>query len=680
MDDLQAIQERVAWLRAQIEHHNYRYYTLDEPEISDAEYDALMNELRELEAQHPELASPDSPTQRVGTAPSERFAVVGHRVPMLSLANAFGVDTLRSWYERACRLAGRELRGFTIEPKIDGLAVSLLYENGRYVRGATRGDGLHGEDVSPNIRTIRSVPLSLRDSPPPVVEVRGEVFLTRAGFERVNREREAEGQPLFANPRNSAAGSLRQLDPGITARRPLDIYVYALGYYEGELPRSQWQLLELFRKFGLKTNPENRHCETIDEVLEQVLTWEHRREQLPYEADGVVVKIDDLDLQAELGAVGREPRWAVAYKFPPAQVTTKLLDIGINVGRTGSLNPFAMLEAVQVAGVTVKLATLHNEEDIRRKDLRIGDTVWVQRAGEVIPQVIGPVLSLRPPEAQPYQLPDNCPVCGTPIVRPEGEAMARCPNTACPAQLFELLKHFVGRPAMDIDGVGEKLCQALIQAGLISDVADLYSLTRDDLIGLERMGEKSAENVLASIEASKQRPLHRLIFALGIRHVGDQTAVLLANHFRSLDALAAASQDEIETVEGVGPKIAASIRAYFDEERNLRVIEKLRAHGLRFEQEGSQVDGDAPLAGLTFVVTGRLERRSRQQIEALIKELGGSIGDAVSKKTSYLVVGADAGSKLAKAQKLGTTILDEDEFDALVASKSSTSPPRASVG
>jgi DNA ligase (NAD+) len=562
MDDLQAIQERAAWLRSQIEHHNERYYVLDDPTISDAEYDALMGELRAIEAAHPELASLDSPTQRVGAAPSARFNVTRHRVPMLSLANAFNEATLRAWYDRACRLAGREITRFTLEPKIDGLAVSLLYEHGRYIRGATRGDGAQGEDITPNIRTIRAVPLTLRDDPPAVFEVRGEVFLTRKGFEQVNRERQIEGQPLFANPRNSAAGSLRQLDPSVTARRPLDIFVYALGYFEGTLPRSHAEVLELFRGYGLKTNPANRTCATIDEVVAQVQDWEHRRGSLPYEIDGVVVKIDDLDLQVELGAIGREPRWAIAYKFPPAQVTTRLLDIGVNVGRTGSLNPFAILEPVQVAGVTVRLASLHNEEDIRRKDIRIGDTVWVQRAGEVIPQIIGPVLDKRPAEAVPYSLPTHCPACNTEVVRIEGEAMARCPNAACPAQLYELLKHFVSRGAMDIDRIGEKLCQTLIEAGLVHDVADLYSLRKDDLLGLERMAERSAENVLTSIQTSKQRPLPRLIFALGIRYVGDQTAELLAAAFGSLDALMAADQAEIEAVDGIGPKIASSVYAY----------------------------------------------------------------------------------------------------------------------
>jgi DNA ligase (NAD+) len=666
MDDLQAVQARVAWLRSQIEYHNDLYYRHDAPEISDAEYDKLLNELRELEAAHPELASPDSPTQRVGAAPSEKFEVVEHRVPMLSLANALSIEALRAWYERACRLAGREIKGFVLEPKVDGVAVSLLYEEGRYVRGATRGDGLRGENITPNIRTIRSVPLSLRDRPPRLVEVRGEVFMTRARFEDVNRERQEEGQSLFANPRNSAAGSLRQLDPNITARRPLDVFVYSLGYFEGRLPRSHWQVLALFDEYGLKTNPANTRCETIDELEAQVATWEHRRERLPYEIDGVVVKIDDLDLWDELGVVGREPRWAIAYKFAPAQVTTRLRDIGVNVGRTGSLNPFAILEPVQVGGVIVKLASLHNEDDIRRKDVRIGDTVWVQRAGEVIPQVIGPVLSKRPRDAVPYSLPEKCPVCQTAIVRIEGEAMARCPNGSCPAQFFELLKHFVGRDAMDIDRVGEKLCRALIDAGLVRDVADLYAVTREDLLRLERMADKSADNVLASIEGSKQRPLERLIFALGIRYVGYQTAEILANAFGSLDALMKASLEQINAVEAIGPKIAQSVHAYFQEPRNRAVIEKLRSHGLRFTRARRATAGPTPLADLSFVVTGRLERHSRQQIESLIKDLGGNVADNVSKKTDYLVAGADPGSKLARAEKLGTKIIDEDQFEKLV--------------
>ena len=671
--NLESVQARVEELRRVVNHHNYRYYALDDPEISDGESDALMNELRALEAEHPELQSPDSPTQRVGAGPVEKFGIVEHAVPMLSLANAFAEEQLRAWHARASRLLGREVTGFVLEPKIDGLAVTLIYRQGRLAIGATRGDGIRGEDVTANIRTIRSVPLTLADEPPALIEVRGEVYLSRKAFQKINDERTAAGLPLYANPRNCAAGSLRQLDPRITASRPLDIFLYALGQVSERQPRSHWEALDRFREIGLRTNPLNRRCETIDEVAEQCAAWEHRREELAYEIDGVVVKIDDLDVQSELGSVGREPRWAIAFKFPPTQATTTLLDIGVNVGRTGSLNPFAILEPVQVAGVTVKLASLHNEEDIRRKDIRIGDTVLVQRAGEVIPQVIGPILSKRPPDAVPYSLPERCPICGSPVVKPEGEAMARCTGRlVCPAQRWELLKHFVSRGAMDVDGLGEKLLTALMKADLVKDPSDLYQLEKEQLVQLERMADKSAQNVLDAIEASKQRSLSRLIFALGIRHVGDQMAALLADHFGSLDALLNASEEEIVAVEGVGPKIAESIVEYAADENNRAVIERLRAAGLRFEQERAPVQDGLPLSGLTFVVTGRLARASRPEIEARIKQLGGAVADNVTKKTDYLIVGEDAGSKLKKAQQLGTTILTEDELDALVADRTST--------
>jgi DNA ligase (NAD+) len=667
--DVQAVQERVEELRRLINHHNYRYHVLDDPEISDGEYDALMRELRALEAEHPELQSPDSPTQRVGAAPVDAFGVVEHRVPMLSLANAFSEQDLRDWYGRISgpRFLGREVTGFVLEPKIDGLAVALTYREGRLAVGATRGDGIRGEDVSGNIRTIRSVPLVLADDPPELIEVRGEVYLSRRAFERINAERLAAGQPLFANPRNCAAGSLRQLDSRITASRPLDIFVYALGQVSERPPRCHWEALERFRQLGFRTNPYNQRCETIDEVVEACRAWEGRRETLEYEIDGVVVKIDDLDVQAELGAIGREPRWAIAFKFPPTQATTRLLDIGINVGRTGSLNPFAILEPVQIGGVIVKLATLHNDEDIRRKDLRIGDWVLVHRAGEVIPQVIGPILSKRPPEAVPYELPKTCPVCGSPVVKPEGEAMARCTGRlVCRAQLWEALKHYVSRGAMDVDGVGEKLLTALMSANLVRTPADLYQLGKEDLLGLERMGDKSAENVLRSIERSKQRPLPRLIFALGIRHVGDQAAALLADHFGSLDALMDASEEEIRAVDGIGPKIAASIADYFADEGNRREIQRLRAAGLRFERERGAPPPDGPLSGKTFVVTGRLARASRSQVEARIKALGGAVADSVTKKTTHLIAGQDPGSKLKKAEQLGTRILTEDDFEGLI--------------
>ena len=670
VDDVQALQVRAEELRAQINYHNYRYYLLDSPEIADAEYDRLMEELRAIEADHPELQSPDSPTQRVGAGPAAEFAVVRHGVPMLSLANAFTADALRAWHERITRLLGREVRHFTIEPKIDGLAIMLRYERGRFNIGATRGDGFQGEDITANLKTIRTVPLSLNDSPPPSLEVRGEVYLSRAAFQKINDERAAAGQPLFANPRNFAAGSVRQLDSRITARRPLDVFIYALGEARGWLPRTQWEMLEAFLKWGFKTNPNNRRVETIDEVVAACAEWEHRRESLDYEIDGVVVKVDDLDVQSELGAVGREPRWAIAFKFPPVQATTVLKSIEVNIGRTGSLNPFAVLEPVQVGGVTISQATLHNEDDIRRKDIRVGDTVLVHRAGEVIPQVIGPILSKRPADATPYELPKECPVCHSPVLRTEGEAMARCTGgfAKCVAQRFELLKHFVGRGAMDIETVGEKLAWSLIQNQLVYDPSDLYPLTKEPLTALERMGDKSAQNVLDNIEASKHRTLTRVLYALGIRYVGYQTAELLARAFGTMDRVRAARLDEILSVEGIGPKIAESVYAWFHEPENPRLVDKLAAAGVNMSEDAATLGG--PLAGLTIVVTGRLEHHSRGQIEQRIKELGGAVGDSVSKTTSYLVAGEDAGSKLAKAQKLGTPILDEAGFEALIAEKS----------
>jgi DNA ligase (NAD+) len=663
--------ERYTQLVEAVNHANYLYYVLDSPEIADAEYDRLMEELRAIESEHPELQSPDSPTQRVGAGPAAQFAVVQHRVPMLSLANAFSADALRAWHERISRLMGREITDFTIEPKIDGLAIMLRFEQGRFSVGATRGDGSRGEDISANLRTVRSVPLVLNDRPPRYLEVRGEVYLSRAAFQKINDERAASGQPLFANPRNCAAGSVRQLDSRITARRPLDVFIYALGESEGWQPRTQWQMLEAFGKWGFKTNPNNARAQTVDEVVKACAEWEHRRESLDYEIDGVVVKVNDLDLQSELGVVGREPRWAIAFKFPPVQATTVLKAIEVNVGRTGSLNPYAVLEPVQVGGVTVSQATLHNEEDIRRKDIRVGDTVLVHRAGEVIPQVIGPILSKRPPDAVPYELPKTCPRCGSPVVRTEGEAMARCTGgfARCESQRFELLKHFVSRGAMDIESLGEKLAWALvIEHKLVYDPSDIYQLTKEQLLALERMGDKSAQTVLDNIAASKSRTLTRVLFALGIRYVGYQTAELLAGAFVTMGRLREARLEDIEQVEGIGPKIAESVYMWFRDADNLRMLDKLAAAGVNMKEDAATVSG--PLTGLTIVVTGRLEQRSRTQIEQQIKDLGGTIGDSVSKKTSYLVAGEDAGSKLDKAKKLGTPIITEAEFDKLVEERS----------
>jgi DNA ligase (NAD+) len=665
--DAQTAKNRVEELRSQIAYHDYRYYTLDSPEVSDSEYDRLMRELKDLEARHPELITPDSPTQRVSGQPIEAFGIVEHRLPLLSLGNSFSEEELRAWYRRVTNLAERTDIPLVCEPKIDGLAVALVYENGSFAQGATRGDGMRGENITQNLRTIRTIPLSISKPVPPRFEVRGEVYMTKRGFERLNEERAAQGQPLFASPRNSAAGSLRQLDSSITATRPLDIFLYQLGWADGEAPQTQWEVLQWMSDLGFRTNPLIKRFTDFEAVVEHVKGFEAHRETLDYEIDGLVIKVDDFGLQRAMGVVGREPRWAIAYKFPPTQATTKLNAIDVNVGRTGSLNPFAVLEPVIVAHARVKLATLHNEDDIRRKDIRVGDTVIVQRAGDVIPQVVGPVLSLRTGKEKVFEMPKTCPVCNTPVVRPEGEAMSYCPNRACPAQIFRLLTHFASRGAMDIEGLGESMAQQLLESGLVKDIADVYFLTKEQLMTLDRMGSKSAENLLAGIEASKQRPLSRVLFALGIRHVGGETAELLAGHFGSIDAMANASLEDLESVPTIGPKTAQSVYEYFQDEENRALVEKLRQAGVRLE--GATAAREGPLLGSSFVVTGSLTQWSRNEVEAMIKRLGGAVGSSVTKKTNYLVAGENPGSKLTKAQEYGTTVLDEDGFKALLSEK-----------
>ena len=665
MEDVVKVGQRIEELRKAINHHNYRYYVLDSPEISDAEYDELMRELKQLEAEHSELLTADSPTQRIGAPPVEAFGVVEHPEPLLSLANAFSHEELLAWYRRATNLLGGRKFDFVCEPKIDGLAVALTYLDGLLVTGATRGDGYRGEDITQNLRTIRSIPLSVAKEAPPRFEVRGEVYLPKAGFKRLNEVRAKEGLPLFANPRNAAAGSVRQLDSSVTARRPLDIFVYGLGPVEGKaVPDRHWEIMQWLKSLGFKINPDIAIYHTIDEVEECYQRWVNIRESWPYEADGMVVKVNPVALQRELGNVAHEPRWAIAYKFPAIQGTTRLLDIGINVGRTGSLNPYAILEPVRVGGVVISQAALHNEEDIHRKDIRVGDTVIVQRAGEVIPEIVGPVVSRRTGEEKVFYMPGRCPVCGSEVIKPEGEAMHRCSNTACPSQALERIKHFVSRGAMDIDGVGDKLCQALFEAGLVRDVADLYYLTREKLLGLDRMADKSVSNVLDSIERSKDRPLARVIFALGILHVGEEYAELLAENFASIDDLAKASRDELLSIPAIGPKIADSIVAFFRQEGNKGIIEKLRKAGVRLGKEKAEETRpeELSLAGLEFVLTGKLESFARSEAEAKIETLGGKAGSDVTKKTSYVVVGADPGSKLGKAQKLGVKTINEAEF------------------
>lgn len=665
MGDIKKVKQRIAKLRQTINYHNYRYYVLDSPEVSDAEYDQLMKELRQLEAEHPELVTPDSPTQRIGAPPVEAFGVVEHPQPLLSLANAFSFEELEAWHKRVSNLLGGRQFDLVCEPKIDGLAVALTYVDGLLATGATRGDGYRGEDITQNLKTVRSIPLSVSTEAPPRFEVRGEVYLPKAGFEKLNEERAKNGLPLFANPRNAAAGSVRQLDSSITARRPLDIFVYGLGWAEGKaVPDTHWEIMQYLKSLGFKINPNIALLHSLDEAEKYHQSWMETREKFPYEADGIVVKVNSIALQQELGTVAHEPRWAIAYKFPAIQGTTRLIDIGINVGRTGSLNPYAILEPVRVGGVVISSAALHNEEDIHRKDIRIGDWVVVQRAGEVIPEIVEPIVSRRTGKEKIFYMPSRCPVCGSEVIKPEGEAMHRCTNAACPAQALERIKHFVSRGAMDIDGVGEKLCQALFEAGLIKDAADLYYLTKEQLLSLERMADKSVSNVLNSIEKSKDRPLARVIFALGILHVGEQYAELLAEQFQSIDQLAEASQEELSAIPSIGPKIAESIAAFFRQEGNRRIIEKLRKAGVRLEREKLEEakPEELPLAGLEFVLTGKLESFSRSGAEAKIKALGGKAGSDVTRKTSYVVVGADPGSKLAKAQKLGIKTLSEAEF------------------
>jgi DNA ligase (NAD+) len=661
--------KRIDELRKQINYHNHRYYVLDSPEISDAEYDELIKELQHLEAEYPQFLTPDSPTQRVGAAPVEAFGVVEHQMPMLSLGKAFTQEELLAWHKRISGLLGEPEFDLVAEHKMDGLAVALIYQDGKYVTGATRGDGFRGEDITQNLKTIKSVPLSLPKGVPSRFEARGEVFLSKKGFKKLNDDRAKAGQPLFANPRNAAAGSVRQLDPRITAQRPLDIYIYGVGLAEGgKTFDTHWKTLEYLKSLGFKLNANNKPLKNLQEAEKYYQHWLEERERLPYEADGVVFKVNRYDLQEQLGNVGGEPRWAVAYKFPATQATTVLEDIGINVGRTGTLNPFAILKPVNVGGVVVKRAALHNEDDIKRKDIRIGDTVIVQRAGDVIPEVVGPVASLRTGKEKHFTMPAKCPVCSSEVIKPEGEAMSRCTNMSCPAQIFELVKHFVSRGAMDIEGIGEKLAEALLKAGLIKDVGDIYNLKEEKLTELERMGKKSADNILKAIEESKKRPLSRVIFALGIRHVGSETAEILAKHFGSIDSLSQATEDELMTAPTIGPTIAESIVAFFRQGSNRKVIEKLKKAGVTMQEKAAR-PRELPLAGKEFVVTGKLDSFTRTEAESRIRELGGLVGSSVSKKTDFLVVGADPGSKLDRARELGTTQLNEKQLLDMLESK-----------
>ena len=666
MIDLADVKSRIERLRRQIEYHNYRYHVLDEPEIADADYDQLMRQLRQLEEEHPEFQSPDSPTQKVGGSPLETFEVVDHPRPMLSLSNVFSEEELHAWHRRAAGLLGRSDFAMVAEPKMDGFACALTYEHGGLVRAATRGNGMQGENITPNVKTIRSVPWELKRNVAERLEARGEIYLTKSGFERVNEEQAAAGERLFANPRNAAAGSMRQKDPRKAMRRPLDMFVYSLGYAEEtheRLPDTHWKTMELLADLGLRINPENHYCRDLDEVVDVVRQLERRRESLDYEIDGVVIKIDSLHHQDELGNVGNAPRWATAFKFAPVQGTTQLKRIAVNVGRTGALNPFAMLEPVRVGGVTISQATLHNEDDIHRKDIREGDWVVVHRAGEVIPQVVAPIVSRRTGHEQPWKMPNACPACGTPVTRPEGEAMYYCPNLECPAQFFRLLGHFTG--VMDIDGFGEAMVSRVVNAGYVHDLADIYDLTAEQLVQLEGVGNKMADMLLAHIKGSKSRPLANLIFALGIRHVGEKVARDIANHFGDLHGLLDASTELIQDVPGIGRVVAESVHDYFERLDHRALVAKLEAAGVKMGQPlAPKVEG--PLTGREFVLTGTLERYRRGEAEAKLKALGADIASSVTKRTTDLLVGADPGSKLDKAEKLGTRVLNEQQFLELI--------------
>jgi DNA ligase (NAD+) len=657
------LEARVRALREEIERHNYNYYVLDAPTIPDAEYDRLFRELLALEAQHPELVTPDSPTRRVGAPPLPEFRPVTHRVPMLSLANAFDDEDVAAFDRRVREGLGQDRIDYAVEPKFDGLAISLTYENGHFVLGATRGDGYTGEDVTANLRTVRSIPLRLRTGRAPRrVEVRGEVLIMKRDFERLNAAQREAGEKEFANPRNAAAGSLRQLDSRITARRPLRFFAYTLAGADGfVLPPTQAELLDTLAEWGLPVSPERRVVRGVDGLLDYYRGMAARREALPYEIDGVVYKVNRLDYQERLGFVSRAPRFALAHKFPAQEALTELVAIDVQVGRTGALTPVARLKPVFVGGVTVTNATLHNEDEIRRKDVRIGDTVIVRRAGDVIPEVVAVVLERRTGRQQPFVMPTRCPACGSHVERPADEAVARCTGgLVCPAQRKQALLHFASRRAMDIKGLGDKLVEQLVDHHLVHNPADLYKLGLAALANLARMGEISAGNLLAAIEKSKKTTLARFIYALGIRNVGEATAKDLARHFGGMDALMDADEQALLEVPDVGPVVASSIREFFREPHNREVIEQLRAAGVHWQESEPAERAHGRLAGKTFVLTGTLPNLSREQATALIEAEGCKVSGSVSRKTDYVVAGADPGSKLAKARELGVTVLDED--------------------
>ncbi len=686
-----SVAERIKALRREVSYHSHRYHVLDDPVISDAEYDSLFHALRALEEAHPELITPDSPTQRVGAEPVERFGKVRHPAPVLSLSNCFDMDDLRAWRDRIGRLLpeGQE-PDLVVEPKFDGLTVVLRFEDGLFVQGATRGNGEVGEDITANLRTVRGIPLRIpiargpdqaeqlalpgleagQPGPPPLLVVRGEAYMSISDFEAMNAQLEGAGEKGFANPRNAAAGSLRQLDPAVAASRPLSIFCYDIAAAEGVHLETQLELLEYLREMGFPVTRHIVHFDSVEAIGPYYEEWTEKREHLDYEVDGLVIKINHLATRERLGVVGKDPRGATALKFPARERTTKLVEVQVNVGRTGTINPLAILEPVNVGGVMVKQATLHNYDDVARKDIRLGDTVIVKRAGDVIPYVVGPVIHLRDGTETLITPPEVCPSCGEPVHQPEGEIAIYCVNAGCPAQLVRLVEYFVSRSAMDIETLGSRTAQLLVERGIIGDVADLFALTMDDLLPLEGFQEKKAANLLAGIEASRQRPLARLLAALGIRGVGVAVAGLLAERFGSLEKLAEASQDELEAVGGIGPHTAAAVIEWFGSAHNQILVEKLRRAGVKpvSAERGTEAEQDQPLAGLTFVITGTLASLSRDQAKDLIEMNGGKVTGSVSSKTSYLVVGDKPGSKLAKAQALGIPVLDEAALRSLVGS------------
>ncbi|MGD8457835.1 MAG: NAD-dependent DNA ligase LigA [Anaerolineales bacterium] len=672
----ETLKKRLSELRNQIHDHNYRYHVMDAPIISDGEFDKLLNELREIEAQHPEWVTPDSPSQRVGGEISEKFVKVTHPAPILSLANAFSGDDLRAWIERISKLDDRVLNtDFVIEPKLDGLTVVLHYRDGIFVKGATRGNGEIGEDVTNNLKTLGSLPLKIpvqSDGPssPSYMVVRGEVFININDFEEMNRRFDEIGEKTYQTPRNTAAGALRNLDSEIAASRPLRLYVYAIVAGDASFPDTQWERLNYLRSFGFPVQGSSQHIADFESVVSACESWIEKRESLPYEIDGIVVKINDLVLADELGVVGKDPRGAIAFKFPAKEVTTRLLDIRVNVGRTGVLTPNAILEPVEIGGVIVRQATLHNFDFIAEKDIRIGDRVLVKRAGDVIPYIIGPIQRTREGNEKPYRPPTNCPACGEPVSRVEGEVAWYCLNPSCPEQLVRNIEHFVSRATLDIVGLGIRIVEQLVQEGLLEDIADIYYLKRDDLIGLEGFADKKVDNLLESIEVSKSRPLERLIFALGIRGVGEVVSADLAGRYGDLDVLSGVSKEELESIEGIGPNIAEAIVAWFDYPKNQEILRKLKQVGMWPVEEikDSETDEIKPFSGKTFVISGSLSGFTRAQAKEFIQTHGGKVTSSVSKNTTFLLVGENPGSKLDKAQELGVQIIDEDSLRSMLGS------------